>query len=659
MSNEAVEVMEMEVDNGDENKERGNWGSKMDFLLSTIGYAVGLGNVWRFPYLTFRNGGGAFLIPYFTMLLLAGLPIFFLEVSFGQYCSQGPITAWRSVPMLRGVGYGMILTNYFVGISYNVIITYSLYYLFSSFTLDLPWIGCDHYWNTPLCRGAFDLCTANNDSIVLNATYEGKCTNIANLTNDEFNIYNISQNADGTYDLSMYSDPIAGLRKSPSEEYWKNRVLQEADNMNETGGIILELAGTLALSWLIVFLCLIRGIKSSGKVVYFTAIFPYVVLVILLVRGVTLPGASKGIQFFITPDWPRVAEPKVWLDAATQIFYSLSAAWGGLLTLASYNKFKNNCYLDSMVVPAINCATSLLAGFVIFSIVGFMANELGVEVEDVADGGFGLAFIAYPEAVARLFPSTLWAILFFLMLITLGLDSQFTIIESVVTAICDEFPETLRKRKMFVTLGACILGFICGLACVTHTGPYWASLLDSYSTTFSVLLFAISECIGLGWIYGIKRFTNDIRCMVGNGAVDFFFFRWWQLLWTSITPAILFFIVMFNWLNWVEPSYNGPYPVWARAIGWLITTSAVVWIPVVMVYEFFRNSGSLAARWSAMSNPSDEWGPALQIHRNEAWEVHKEHGTSMGGLLALPGGLGMQYTPGPDNQGYENTGYET
>nr|XP_054769520.1 sodium- and chloride-dependent glycine transporter 1-like [Lytechinus pictus] len=95
----AVEVQEFE---GDENPERGNWGNKLDFILSCVGYAVGLGNVWRFPYLAYENGGGAFLIPYIVMLVFAGLPLFFMEVSFGQYCSQGPITCWRAIPMFRG-----------------------------------------------------------------------------------------------------------------------------------------------------------------------------------------------------------------------------------------------------------------------------------------------------------------------------------------------------------------------------------------------------------------------------------------------------------------------------------------------------------------------------------------------------------------------------
>ncbi|XP_072017750.1 sodium- and chloride-dependent glycine transporter 2-like [Amphiura filiformis] len=654
MAEDGVQIKEYA---NDENKERGNWGSKLDFILSCTGYAVGLGNVWRFPYLTYRNGGGAFLIPYFVMLVFAGLPIFFLEISFGQYCSEGPVTAWKSVPMMRGIGYGMLLANYFGGISYNIIITYSLYYLFSSFTSMLPWVGCNHSWNSIYCSDLFDDCVANKTSIIVN---NGTCVPLDSLNDTSRDYYKVSVLPNGSYDISNYMDPLGDGRERSVEEFWINGVLRESPSMNETGTIVWQLALTLLLAWIIVFLCLIKGIKSSGKVVYFTATFPYLVLIILLVRGLTLPGYYEGIKFFITPDVSQLAESRVWLDAAVQIFYSLSAAWGGLLTLASYNKFHNNCYFDSILVPAINSCTSLLAGFVIFSIIGFMAHELDLPVSEVAESGFGLAFIAYPEAVARMPISPLWAILFFLMLLTLGLDSEFVIIESVVTAIVDDYPDKLRKHKTKVTFCACVVGYLIGLICVTNAGGYWASLLDSYSAGFPIIVFAILESVGISWIYGAKRFTNDIRSMVGDAYIDFLGgwpFKVWPLMWSMITPAILMFVLMFSFLNWEEPEYNGPYPVWARIIGWLISVSCVVWIPVIMVYEFFRAEGNLQQRWKAMSSPTDNWGPALQQFRDEAWEVHKAHGTTMGGALKLPGAMPVQYTPDGE-VGLENIAYE-
>ncbi|XP_054769988.2 sodium- and chloride-dependent neutral and basic amino acid transporter B(0+)-like [Lytechinus pictus] len=623
----AVEVQEFE---GDENPERGNWGNKLDFILSCVGYAVGLGNVWRFPYLAYENGGGAFLIPYIVMLVFAGLPLFFMEVSFGQYCSQGPITCWRAIPMFRGVGYGMVIASAYVGIYYNVIIMYTIYYMFASFTSDLPWSHCDRDWNTVYCSSIYTDCVENStysSTIIIN---NGSCVNISDLTSVEMSEYNIAGSAPD-FDITGYTDPLADDRTRPSEEYWEQRVLRQSETMSDTGTVSWELALCLLLAWIIVFLCLVKGVKSSGKVVYFTATFPYVVLVILLVRGVTLPGYYEGILFFIVPEWSTLSNPQVWLDAAVQIFFSLSAAWGGLITLSSYNKFHNNCYFDAVLVATLNCLTSIFAGFVIFSIVGFMANAQGKEVADVIDSGFGLAFIAYPEAVSLLPVSPLWAILFFFMLLTLGLDSQFTIMETVVTAIVDEFPGALRKKKTIVMLIACSIMYLLGLTCVTEAGPYWISLMDSYGAGFALILFGLCETIGLSWFYGVKRFSNDIRTMIGNGTVDFFLFYWWPLMWSAVTPGLLLFVLIFNWMNWSEPEYNGPYPTWGRIIGWLMITSSIIWIPFVMIFEFLRAEGNLADRWRSMSNPRETWGPALKKHRIEAAEVHQSHGTSMGG----------------------------
>eukprot|EP00057_Strongylocentrotus_purpuratus_P009660 XP_011664134.1 PREDICTED: sodium- and chloride-dependent neutral and basic amino acid transporter B(0+) isoform X4 [Strongylocentrotus purpuratus] len=624
---------------GDENEERGNWSNKMDFLLSCLGYAVGLGNVWRFPYLAYRNGGGAFLIPYTIMLFFAGLPLFLMEVSFGQYCSLGPVSIWRSVPIARGIGYCQIFTACIQGVYYNVIIMYTVYYFFASFTSQLPWIGCAKPWNNVKCYDLYSDCVDNEGIIATN----GSCLRLDSLNETTLNVYNVTSNLGG-YNLSGYTDPLGGSRELASEQYWKNAVLQEADTMNEPGGVIWQLALCLLVAWIIVLLCLVRGIKSSGKVVYFTATFPYVVLFILFIRGVTLPGAIDGIRFFVVPDFNRLSDAKVWQDAAIQIFYSLSAAGGGLVTLSSYNKFHNNCYSDSIFVAIANCCTSVFAGFVIFSIVGFMAHELDQPVDTVVQQGFGLAFIAYPAAVARMPVSPLWSILFFGMLITLGLDSQFAIMENVVTAIVDEIPK-LRKKKTYVLMAACGIMYIMGFSCITHTGSYWVSHLDSYGAFFNYIIYALLECIALGWIYGVKRLQNDIRTMVGDKWVGHWSFMWWPLNWAAFTPALMLFVLIFNFLNWQEPSYNGPFPSWARAVGWLITTCSLIWIPIVIIYEFLMEEGTFMERWHLISSPIDTWGPALPRFRLESWKVHHRNGTTMGGQLDIDGS-GRPWSPG-------------
>uniref|UniRef100_A0A672RTA4 Transporter n=1 Tax=Sinocyclocheilus grahami TaxID=75366 RepID=A0A672RTA4_SINGR len=479
----------------DENTERGNWSSKREYVLSIIGYAVGFGNVWRFPYLACKHGGGAFLIPYTMMLAVAGLPLFFMESSFGQFCSQGPINVWKSVSILQGVGITMMLVSTFVAIYYNVIIAYSIYYLFASFQYPLPWSVKD-------CNST-GLLSYNITAATLNVTSENQtCQN-------EFS---------------------AGQR--PSEKYWDEVALQCTSSMNETGPVVWHLALCL--------LPLFKGIKSSGKVVYFTATFPYIVLFILLIRGATLEGAKDGIEFYISSksNLTKLADAEVWKDAATQVFFSLYIAWGGLMALSSYNKFYNNCYQDSIIVCVTNCGTSVFAGFVIFSMLGHMAHVYRRPMSEVADAGFALAFIAYPDALSKLPISPLWSVLFFLMLITLGLDSQFAGIEVIATFLQDAYPKVLKSKRGIVTTAVCIVLFL--LAC--HAGIYWVNLIDTFCAGWILLVAGLLEVVrSIHPVWPVyisgNRFIKDIEMMIGTKSALFWFC--WRACWFFITPVFL------------------------------------------------------------------------------------------------------------------------
>jgi len=204
---------------------------------------------------------------------------------------------------------------------------------------------------------------------------------------------------------------------------FRKEVLREhgslADGIGEPNWTLVVF---LAISWSMVFLTLVKGVKSSGKASYVLAIFPYIVLSILLVRALTLPGSLNGIKYFLTPQWDQLLNPKVWYAAVTQVFFSLSVCFGNIIMYSSYNKFGHNVYRDANIVCTLDTFTSLLAGCCIFGILGHLAHEIGVEdVSTVVKGGAGLAFISYPEAIAKFktLPQ-LFSVLFFLMLYMLG-----------------------------------------------------------------------------------------------------------------------------------------------------------------------------------------------------------------------------------------------
>ncbi|RWS16539.1 Sodium:neurotransmitter symporter-like protein 2 [Dinothrombium tinctorium] len=252
----------------------------------------------------------------------------------------------------------------------------------------------------------------------------------------------------------------------------------------------------------------------SYSVVWFTALFPYFVLIILLIRGILLPGAVDGIEYYLTPNFTALASASVWVDAASQVFFSLGPGFGVLLAFASYNEFHNNVYRDALVTSAINSATSFLSGFVIFAVIGYMAHEASGNVRDIANDGPGLIFIVYPEAIATMPGAPFWAVMFFLMLLTLGLDSSFGGSEAIITALSDEYPLIKRNREIFVALLFSFY-YVIGLLSCTQTiivyglinyeplmyqgyvYPHWANIAGLCLAASSVL------CIPLIGLYQI------------------------------------------------------------------------------------------------------------------------------------------------------------
>ncbi|XP_059607766.1 sodium- and chloride-dependent glycine transporter 1 isoform X2 [Phlebotomus argentipes] len=612
--------------NADTFPERGNWTGRFDFLLSLLGYSVGLGNVWRFPYLAYNNGGGAFLIPFCIMLVIAGLPLMFMELSFGQFAALGPVAIYkRFCPLLAGLGSGMIIVSFVVMLYYNVIICWTIFYMTASVTTsNLPWQSCEPEWSTKYCfsYAEADFCEAINGTYYLRNCYN-------NSMLKELNITKLA--------LEMPKRP-------PAEEYFTNYVLGLSNGIEETGNIKLSLALALLVAWIIVFLCLCKGVQSSGKVVYFTALFPYIVLVILFVRGVTLPGAMEGIKFYLTPDWNQLWNAQVWGDAAVQIFFALSPSWGGLITLSSYNKYNNNCYKDSMIVAFSNITTSFFAGLVIFSIIGFLAHELHVDVKDVVDQGAGLAFIVYPEVVTRLPLSPVWSILFFVMLLTLGLDSQFALMETVTTAILDKFPK-LRKYKIWVVLSVSIVGYLGGLGFTTNSGMFWLQLMDKYAANWSVLLIAITECILIAWMYGSERFLEDIQSMIGQRSRIWVLF--WSWMWKAVTPLALLFILFFNWVEYKPASYGHyVYPLWADAIGWTIGLLPILVIILNAIQQIILAPHNLTfiKKIKLLIKPTPEWGPA----GNPCFVSHSRRYENVANTVVLVNGMPI------DDDGNEN-----
>ncbi|CAK9296308.1 unnamed protein product [Gordionus sp. m RMFG-2023] len=482
-----------------------------------------------------------------------------MELALGQYSSMGPVKLFRKLsPFFTGVGMSMVAISFMGSIYYNMILTWTLFYLGDSFKRVLPWAGCDNWWNTAHCFDSFKA----RECYSKNTTYfKGNCHNRTNNQSE--------------YDI--------GKKDSPAEEYFNYRMLNISDGFENMGKVQWELALCLFLAWCSVFFSIMQGIKTSGKVVYFTVTFPYLVLIILLVRALTLEGVSSGLIFYMKPDWRKLADFKVWKEAFLQVFYSLGPAFGSLMTLSSYNSFHHDFYRDGIIVGLLNSATSILSGFVVFAILGFMAHEMNTPVDKVIRSGLGLAFVAYPTAITRIAWAPFWSVIFFFMLVTIGLDSQFAMVETILTTLYDQWPMVLRPRKILVSASVCVLLFLIAIPQTMNGGIYLFSLMDNYAAGWPLLFISLVQCSIVSYLYGTQRFVDDIETMIGY-KISF----WWKLCWRYISPTSLLILLLYDWASSSGLTYGESYvfPPLAIGLGWCMAIFTVSFIPGFFIYKY-------------------------------------------------------------------------
>lgn len=570
----VLELSELSPDQ----KARDNWGSSLEFLMSCIALSVGLGNVWRFPFTALENGGGAFLIPYLIVLFVVGKPIYYMEMLLGQFSSRGIVQVFDFAPLMRGVGYSQLLALGVLATYYASVMALTLRYFFDSFAAELPWSYCRPEWG------------------------------------------------DGCVSAASTEDGVQGSLSrnfsSSSQLYLQRIVLNETSSL-ETDGIGYpsgSLTMMLALSWLTVTLIIIRGVKSSGKAAYVLALFPYVVMFILLIRAVTLPGAYDGVMYFLTPQWDKLLEPVVWYNAVTQVFFSLAVCFGVIIMYSSYNKFGHNVYRDANIVTTLDTFTSLLSGVIIFGILGNLAHESGTkDIASVVKAGPGLAFISYPEAIAKfkVMPQ-IFSLLFFAMLFMLGVGSNVGMVSCIMTVLKDQF---VNLKLWMIVVGLSLIGFLVGLVYITPGGQHIITLLDFHGVTFVSLVSAIFELIAVGWIYGTKRLCQDAEYMLNIKTS-----KYYRICWSIVTPMVMMVILVYTLLTMRPLSYNGQeFPLPYRIFGWCVSGVIIGQLFYWACHANYKQpKGSLKCRISNSAKPHADWGP-LDLKQLMDYQIFLRH----------------------------------
>uniref|UniRef100_A0A8C2ZSG6 Zgc:158427 n=1 Tax=Cyclopterus lumpus TaxID=8103 RepID=A0A8C2ZSG6_CYCLU len=413
-------------------------------------------------------------------------------------------------------------------VTYMLILAWALLYLVFSFSSQLPWASCNNDWNTDHC---IDISTRNK-------TFAW--TNQMNAT-------------------------------SAATEFWERRVLAISGGIEEIGSIRWDLMLCLIAIWIICYFCIWKGVKWCISLYGRCIIY------------------CNAVDFMDTLYSPL---KQVWLEAGIQILFSYSLGVGTLTVLGSYNTYNNNCYKDCLWLCLLNSGTSIVAGFAVFSVLGFMAHEQGVPIAEVAESSPGLAFIAYPQAVAMMPLPQLWSICFFVMLILLGLDTEFVAMEVVMTSIIDMFPTVMRRpgrRELFLLLFS-IMCFFFQLIMVTEAGMYVFQMFDYFACNgASILFLCVFETVALGWIFGAEQVCGIVKDMTGVHPNPFF-----KICWLYLTPLVLLGSFICYLVEYQPLTFNRwyVYPAWAYVLGWVLSISSILPVPGWALYKLGTGTGN-------------------------------------------------------------------
>ncbi|WP_028610116.1 sodium-dependent transporter [Paenibacillus harenae] len=502
-------------------EQREQWGSRVGFILAAVGSAVGLGNIWRFPYVVYENGGGAFLIPYFFALLTAGIPILLLEFGVGRKGrGSAPLSLSRLSRKFEWLGWWQVLICFVITTYYVAVIAWAISYFFFSFNLS---------WG-------------EDTKAFLFGTYLG--TPVDAVTESGWN--------------------LGGLQ-------WH---------------ILIPLIAVWAGAYFILYRGVKKGIEKISKI--FMPIL-FVVMILIVIRAVTLPGAAVGLDHLLTPDFGKIlpgflggTNPEwhsVWMAAYGQIFFSLSIAFAIMITYSSYLNKKQDINNSGFIMAFSNCGFEFLAAIGVFAAIGFMAVSTGSEVKDVAASGVGLAFVVFPKII-NAFPALngTFGALFFLSLVIAGFSSLISIVEVLIAALMDKFRLSRRTAVNWV-VGICALA---SLVYTTGAGIVLLDIVDHFINNFGIVIAGLFEVILIGW------FTNITRIREENNLVsDFRVGAWWNIMIIGVTPLILLFMTFKNFQLEFSKAYEG-YPFHALLIfGWMMVgATLLIAFPLAYVFKW-------------------------------------------------------------------------
>ncbi|MBB3036067.1 sodium-dependent transporter [Hoyosella altamirensis] len=490
------------------------WSARSVFILAAIGSAVGLGNIWRFPYVAYTNGGGAFIIPYLVALLTAGIPLLFFDYAIGHKFRASPPLAFRRISRwAEGLGWWQVGICFVIAVYYAVIIAWAARY--AIFSIGEAW----------------------------------------------------------------GDDP---------EGFLFGTFLQQEDSARVGFDLVPGVAITLLLIWIATLVVLAfgvqRGIGSSARI--FVPLL-VVLFLALVVRALFLDGAVEGLNAFFQPDWSILTNPTVWIAAYGQIFFSLSIAFGIMITYASYLRLKTNMTSSGLVVAFSNSSFEILAGIGVFAALGYMAAAAAVPIDEVVGGGIGLAFIAFPQIISAMPGGSIFGAVFFTCLVFAGFTSLISIVQVVIAAVEDKLG---MSRLAAVAIVGGSMTVISMALFPTTTGVGVLDVVDKFVNNLGIVGVALVAIVSVIWF--LRQGPAFVEHL--NAVSSFRLGIVWRICIGVATPVVLAYMLVSEMITLVQDGYEGYPASFVLGLGWAVQGLLIV-VAIVLSLTPWRQGTDLAA----------------------------------------------------------------
>ncbi|SNX47064.1 Sodium:neurotransmitter symporter family protein [Vibrio thalassae] len=314
------------------------------------------------------------------------------------------------------------------------------------------------------------------------------------------------------------------------------------------------------IGWAMTYAAIAGGVKSGiERAAKIMMPILFIMVLLLIGRTIFLPGALDGVNYMFEPDFSKIWDVKVWAAAYGQIFFTLSIGFAIMLVYSIYLPEKSDITNNAFMTVLINFGFSILAGIMIFSVLGYMAQEQGKPLTEVVSAGVGLAFVTLPAAINLLPAPYILGPLFFFALVIAGLSSHISIMEAVTSAVIDK----LKWRRNKAATIICGTGFIISMAFATNGGLLLLDLVDHFANNVGIIVGCLVEIILMAWLLKIA----DVREYV-NQISDFTIGTWFDVCLRFITPLILIVIVATKFKALLTEGYGGYAHSDIMILGW-------------------------------------------------------------------------------------------